>query len=51
MYIIDTNLLRGLPDGGHLTPLLTGFDLPMIVCVAECMFWCHEGALRPIAIR
>lgn len=52
MYMIDTNMLEVVGDGGILMPILTGFILPMIVSLGDCIYY-HDrsGKLRPVAIR
>ena len=52
IFFIETNWLEVVGDGGSLMNILTGFDLPMIVCLSDCLFyWDKEGVLRPVAIR
>ena len=50
--MIDTNLLEVVGDGGMLMPILTGFSLPMVVALADCIYYHDkENKLRPIGIR
>ena len=53
MYMIDTNMLEVVGDGGILMPILTGFSLPMIVSLGDCLYYHDRVAdtLRPVAIR
>ena len=52
IYMIDTNMLEVVGDGGILMPILTGFALPMIVSLGDCVYY-HDrnDKMRPIAIR
>ncbi|KAL5255989.1 hypothetical protein ACHWQZ_G011263 [Mnemiopsis leidyi] len=52
IYMIDTNMLEVVGDGGILMPILTGFALPMIVSLGDCLYY-HDRTdkLRPVAIR